>query len=164
MTTKEIEHIAYKTLWKKGTYLVYECAVPRSYQNKYHRERVDLVSYETTGIFRFYEIKNSVSDFHSSAALTFLGHYNYFIMPKSLYDKVKEEIPNHIGVWVVYEFSSRRYMECIKKPKKQELKVNSDDMKFAILQALSREYKKYRKILEEKSKDKKDKGNKGKRK
>lgn len=145
MTTKEIEHIAYNYFWKQGWYGVFECAVPRSYTNKYHRERVDFVSYETNGIFRFYEIKISKSDFHSSAKLTWLGHYNYYIMPIDLYNQVKDEIPKEIGVWVVYD---KDYIECKKKPKKCELKVNKDDMLFAMFQALSREYKKYRNILE----------------
>lgn len=149
MTTKEIEYIAYKHFWRKGWYGVFECAVPRSYINKYHRERVDLISYETTGIWRFYEIKVSKSDFYSSASLTFLGHYNYFIMPYELYEKVKKDISEGIGVWVIYEDKS---MECIKKPKKQELKVKHEDMMFSLMQALSREYKKYRKILEKQDK------------
>lgn len=162
MTTKEIEHIAYKHFWKQGWYGVLECAVPKSYDPHYHRERVDFVTYETTGIFRFYEIKITKSDFHSSAALTWLGQYNYYILPLDLYNQVKDEIPKEIGVWAVYELGNgRTYMDCVKKPKKQELKVNKEDMLFAIFQALSREYKKYRKILEKQ--DKQGKQNKSKR-
>ena len=63
MTTKDIERIAYNYLWKKGTYLVFEVAVPRAIENKYHRQRIDLLSYDTTGTYRCYEIKHSVSDF-----------------------------------------------------------------------------------------------------
>ena len=145
MTTKDVERIAYNYLWKKGTYLVFEVAVPRAIENKYHRQRIDLLSYDTTDTYRCYEIKNSVSDFYSGCKWSFIGHYNYFILNSSIYEKVKKDIPDSIGVWLVYE-SGR--MECVKKPKRQELKCRPEQMMFSMLQGLSREYKKYRKILE----------------
>ena len=150
MTTKEIENIAYNYLWKKGWYGIFEVAVPRAIVNKYHRERVDLLTYETTGIYRAYEIKNSKSDFYSKCAWSWIGHYNYFIMPYELYCEVKHDIPDDIGVWVVREYSKN--MNCVKKPKKRELLCQSYDMMFAMLQAMSREYKKYRKLLQQNSK------------
>ena len=155
MTTKDIENIVYKRFWKKGWYGVFEVAIPRAIVNKYHRERVDLLTYETSGIWRAYEIKNSTSDFYSGCKWSFIGHYNYFILNSSIYENVKKDIPDGVGVWLVYEHGS---MECVKKPKKQELKCSHEDMMFAFMQALSREYKKYRKILEKQ--DKKDKGKK----
>ena len=154
MTTKEIENIAYNYLWKKGWYGVFEVAVPRAIVNKYHRERVDFLTYETTGIYRAYEIKRDKSDFYSGHAWSWIGNYNYFIMPYKLYCDVKEDIPNDVGVWVIYENNMTR-MECIKRPKKRELLCSSEDMMFAMMQSLSREYKKYRKIKEKE--DKKDK-------
>lgn len=149
LTTKDIERIAYKHFWKKGTYLVYEVAVPRAIENKYHRQRIDLLSYDTTGVFRAYEIKNSVSDFYSGCKWSFVANYNYFILNASIYEKVKKDIPEGIGVWLVYE---KGWMECVKKPKKQELQCNKFDMLFALTQGLSREYKKYRKLLEKQNK------------
>lgn len=145
LTTKDIERIAYKHLWKKGTYLVYEIAVPRAIENKYHRQRVDLLSYDTTGVFRAYEIKNSVSDFYSCCKWSFIGNYNYFILCSSIYEKVKKDIPDNIGVWLVYESGN---MKCVKKPKRKELQCDKFDMLFALMQGLSREYKKYRKLLD----------------
>lgn len=144
MTTKDIERIAYKHLWKKGVYLCYEVAVPRAIENKYHRQRVDLLEYDSDGTFRCYEIKNSVNDFYSGCKWSFFGNYNYFILNSSIYENVKEDIPEGIGVWLVYD----GYMVCVKKPKKQELKCDKYDMLVALMQALSREYKKYRKFLE----------------
>lgn len=155
MTTKDIENIAYNYLWKKGWYGVFEVAVPRAIVNKYHRERVDLLTYETTGIYRAYEIKNSKSDFYSRCAWSWIGNYNYFIMPYKLYTEVKNDIPDGIGVWVVREYS--KSMECIKKPKRRELLCYSTDMMFSMMQAMSREYKKYRKLLEKENKNNKNK-------
>ena len=145
LTTKDIEKIIYKHFWKKGWYGVFEVAIPRAIVNRYYRERVDFLTYETTGIYRAYEIKNSISDFYSGAKWSFIGNYNYFILCSSIYEKVKKDIPEGIGIWLVYE-SGR--MECVKKPKRKELQCKSEDMMFAMLQGLSREYKKYRKLLE----------------
>lgn len=145
LTTKDIERITYKHFWKKGWYGVFEVAVPRAIINRYHRERVDFLTYETDGIYRAYEIKNSVSDFYSDAKWSLIGNYNYFILNSSIYEKVKNDIPKGIGVWLVYENGN---MECVKKPQKQELKCKPEQMMFSLMQALSREYKKYRKLLE----------------
>ena len=150
MTTKEIEHIAYNYLWKKGRYLVFEMAIPREIQNKYHRERLDLMGYDSDGTFRGYEIKRDIGDFHSGCAWSWICHYNYFIMPYDLYMKVKDEIPDGIGVWVCY--TNRKSMDCVKKPKKRELICSKESLLLAMLQALSREYKKYRKIKEQNDK------------
>ena len=153
MTTKEIENIAYNYLWKKGWYGVFEVAIPRAIVNKYHRERVDFLTYETTGVYRAYEIKRNKSDFYSGCAWSWIGNYNYFIMPYELYYEVKDNIPDGIGVWIVREYSKN--MECVKKPKRRELLCSSDDMMFAMMQSMSREYKKYRKLLEKENKTKK---------
>ena len=152
MITKEIEHALYKHLWKQGWYGVFEMAVPRAIMNKYHRERVDMFTYETNGIFRAYEIKRSKEDFYSKCAWSWIGHYNYFVMPNKLYTEVKDDIPNGIGVWCVYEGKRGLFLECVKKPKKKELLCSSEDLMFSLMQAFSREYKKYRKILEKKDK------------
>ena len=65
---------------------------------------------------------------------------------------MKDDIPKEIGVWLVYkpQKNLREYMECVKKPKKQERKFTHEQLLFALMQALSREYKKYRKLLEKK--------------
>ena len=145
LTTKDIERIIYKNFWRKGWYGVFEVAVPRAIENRYHRQRIDLLSYDTSGAYRCYEIKNSVSDFYSGCKWSFVGNYNYFILNASIYEKVKKDIPQGIGVWLVYE---NGYMKCEKKPQRQELKCKSEEMMFSLMQALSREYKKYIKLLE----------------
>lgn len=155
MTTKDIENIAYNYFWKTGWYGVFEVAVPRAIVNKYHRERLDFLTYETSGIYRAYEIKRTKEDFYSGCAWSWIGHYNYFIMPYDLYCEVKQDVPDGIGVWVVRDWTKN--MECIKKPKRRELLCSPTDMQFAMFQALSREYKKYRKLKEKE--DKTSKGN-----
>lgn len=144
MTTKDIEKIAYDYLWKKGRYMVFEMAVPREIQNKYHRERLDLIAYDSDGTFRGYEIKRNLNDFRSGCAWSWICHYNYFIMPNDLYQKIQDEIPEDIGVWVCYE--GYKVMHCVKKPKRKKLLCSKEAMLLAMLQSLSREYKKYRKL------------------
>lgn len=153
MTTKEIENIAYNHLWAKGKYLVFEVAAPRELVNKYHRERVDLLMYESSGIWKCFEIKNTVSDFRSSAKLSFWGDYNYYILNAEIYETVKDEIPNDIGVWLVHKSNnSKGWMECVKRPKKRKRLCSHESLMFALMQGLSREYKKYRKIKEQECK------------
>lgn len=77
------------------------------------KERVDYMTYDTKGIFRCYEIKVSKSDFHSPHKNSFVGHYNYYVLTKELYDQVAHEIPDWVGCYVG--------QSCVKKPKKQDI-------------------------------------------
>ena len=52
------------------------------------------------GDFYCYEVKSSVEDFHSDNGHNFLGDYNYYVMPEEVYEKVKNEIPYKVGVYV----------------------------------------------------------------
>ena len=72
-------------------------------------------------------------------------------MPVDLYPKVKEYSPDGIGVWVVNDIGT---MSCVKNPKRRELLCSKEDMLFALMQGLSREYKKYRKLIEQTDKKK----------
>lgn len=153
MTTKEIEKILYNYLWKKGWYGVYECAIPKILNRKTRRERVDMLTYETTGIYRAYEIKVSKQDLHSKAALSWIGHYNYLVITEDLIKDAKEMLPEDIGIYVVYNEIIKERVTLVRNPKKRELLCGSEHMQFAMLQALSREYKKYRKLKEQEYKN-----------
>ncbi|MCL5071911.1 MAG: hypothetical protein M1308_13610 [Actinobacteria bacterium] len=97
-------------------------------------ERVDYMTYDTKGIWRCYEIKVSKSDFQSKAKKTFVGHYNYFVMPMDLYNQVKAEIPAHIGIYAGEN--------CIKKAKKQQLIIDEQILKDSMIRSLYREAEK----------------------
>lgn len=101
---KAIRHVTRKN----GVFGCYEVTI-----GFFGKERVDYMTYDTKGIFRCYEIKVSKADFHSKAAKSFVGHYNYYVLTRELYNQVKEEIPDWIGVYV------GDY--CAKKAKKQDL-------------------------------------------
>lgn len=152
MTTKELENLLYKTLWRKGWYGVFECAIPKCLCRKVHRERVDMLTYETTGIWRAYELKISKQDLHSSAALSWIGHYNYLVVTEDLIEEAKKILPKDIGIYAAYERGSKKWIDLVRNPRKRELLCKHEDMQFAMLQALSREYKKYRKLKEQEEK------------
>jgi hypothetical protein len=160
VTTKELEHLLYKHLWRKGWYGVYECAIPKCLCRKVHRERVDMLTYETTGIWRAYELKVSKTDLHSNAALSWIGQYNYLVCTEYLVEEAKKILPKDIGIYAAYEKGNRKWIELVRNPRKRELLCSHEDMQFAMLQALSREYKKYRKLKENEEKTTKKKNSK----
>jgi hypothetical protein len=118
-----------------GTYLCFEVAMPLPLH-----ERVDLLRYDSDGTWRFYELKVSKSDFYSKNKNTFRGHYNYYVLPEQLYVQVKQDIPDIIGVYVVNKYKICRN---VKRAKKQDMRINHDELMLVFMQALSREYHKY---------------------
>lgn len=52
------------------------------------------------GDFYCYEVKSSVEDFHSKNGHNFLGDFNYYVMPEEVFEKIKNEIPYNVGVFV----------------------------------------------------------------
>ncbi len=99
------------------------------------KERVDFITYDTNGVWRCYEIKVSKVDFNSKANNTFVGHYNYYVMPLELFDQVRELVPNHIGVYTESRFIA-------KKAKKQELLIDEQVLKNSLIRSLCREAEK----------------------
>ena len=93
--TVALEKAIRRATYKMGTFGCYEVTI--GYGGK---ERVDYMTYDTKGIFRCYEVKVSKADFHSAAVKSFVGHYNYYVLTRELYDQVKEEIPDWVGVYI----------------------------------------------------------------
>lgn len=106
------------------------------------KERVDYMTYDTKGIWRCYEIKVSKADFRSKAHNTFLGHYNYYVMPRALYEEVQAEIPDHIGVFVFYG----KNVGLVKRPKRQNLGIDEQTLKNSLIRSLARDAEKLRKV------------------
>ena len=52
------------------------------------------------GDFYCYEVKSSLEDFRSKNGHNFLGEFNYYVMPEDVYEKVKDEIPFYVGVYI----------------------------------------------------------------
>ena len=114
--TLELEREIWQATHRQGVFCCYEVTI-----GWFGDERVDYLTYDTKGIWRCYEIKVSVSDFHSKAKNTFIGHFNYYVIPRELYEKVRDEIPSHVGVYVGGG--------CVKKAKRQVPKVDEQTLK-----------------------------------
>jgi len=124
--TKELEKRIYKATSKQGVFCCFEVTI-----GWFGTERVDYITYDTNDVWRCYEIKVTKSDFHSKAHTTFVGNYNYYVMPEKLYEQVKSEIPDHVGVYVGEK--------CVKRAKRQELSVDSQILKNSLIRSLSRD-------------------------
>lgn len=124
--TTELEYAIYRATKKQGIYACFEVTIGIGGD-----ERVDYMTLDSKGIYRCYEVKVSVSDFRSKAKKSFYGHFNYYVMTQELYDKVKDEIPKHIGIYIgAYS---------VKKAKRQELTISEEVLRNSLIRSLSRE-------------------------
>lgn len=135
-TTTQLEGAIYRSTRKNGTFRCFEVTIPIG-----GSERVDFMTITTKGEVRCYEVKSSKQDFYSKYKHSFFGHYNYFVMKEELYEQVKDDIPDGIGVhngsWV------------IKRPKKQRLKFKINTILWSLVRSLCRDADKYNKIATE---------------
>lgn len=113
--TKNLEKCLYYHTKKIGTFQCFEVTI-----GKFGKERVDFLTFDTDNIFRCFEVKSSVEDFESPSKHTFIGHYNYYVMPYSVFQKVEHKIPKDIGVFVF-----DRDEELLKKPNLRKIKLSS---------------------------------------
>lgn len=141
--TTQMEEVLYYYCRENGDIVVEEVSMPDE------QGIVDTLSCRLTSNAQFewrcYELKVSKADFRSKAKLSFIGHYNYFVLPEALYEKVKEDIPNPIGVMVYHQYISKEdqllpgYFTVAKKPQRQELLVDQQELLFRLITAQARE-------------------------
>lgn len=81
-----------------------------------------------------YEIKISKSDFKSKNGHNFVGHNNYYVVPKELVEKIKDLVPDDIGIIVYYPKSSdmRIYKKCVTK------EIDNTDLAIYLYNALKK--------------------------
>lgn len=127
--TKELKKILWRSTNKMGVFGCFEVTI-----GWYGRERLDYMTMDTKGIFRCYEIKVSKEDFRSRCKHTFVGHYNYYVMPSEVYEAVKDEIPDHVGVFI----AQHGYLYSVKRAKKQGVH-SSEDLKSFMIRSLCRD-------------------------
>lgn len=97
------------------------------------------------GDFYCYEVKSSVEDFHSKNGHNFLGDYNYYIMPEEVYEKVKNEIPHHVGVFVPdkMNYRGRWYdLKSVKKARRKDRDRPVSEMLLMMFRSAAREGRK----------------------
>lgn len=149
-TTKKLENLLACSFDYRKDFYVFECTIGWA-----GREIVDCIKYTVDRKIYCYEIKQSKADFHSKNALTFIGNYNYFVMPYALYEQVKDEIPLDIGVYVGVEDvrpaqreteSGTEYyaeyidglnsLHCIKTARYRELKADKEVILSSMLRSM----------------------------
>lgn len=137
--TLRLEELLWNTIRDKKLFGCLEVTI-----GWFGKERVDCLTYDTTDIFRCFEIKSSKQDFYSKSKHTFVGHYNYYVTIQELYEQVKKDIPSHIGVYIEDKTHwKRNLLKSIKPAKKQDLGVSKRILKDSLIRSLSRDAAKY---------------------
>lgn len=101
------------------------------------------------GDFSCYEIKSSVDDFHSKNGHNFIGDKNYYVMPESVFENVKNEIPYFVGVLCprqVFSGSSTYQLVVVKNAKKHDRTKSVSEMLLMMWRSSRREIVKARRI------------------
>lgn len=127
-----MERAIYKATSKMGVFGCFEVTI-----GWFGKEIVDYLTYDTKGTWRCFEIKVSKADFHSKAHNTFIGHFNYYVMPKELFNEVINDIPSHVGVYVGGTL--------LRRPKRQPLGEDEQVLKDSLIRSLARDAEKLHK-------------------
>lgn len=93
------------------------------------------------GDFYCYEIKSSVEDFHSNNGHNFMGDYNYYIMPREVFEAIKNEIPWRIGVYVPESMRDRKYLVSVKKSQRNDRSRPCSEMLLMMFRSANRDKK-----------------------
>ena len=101
----------------------------------YGKQRVDFMTMDSKDVFRCYEIKISKSDFKSKHGHNFVGHFNYYVVPKELYESIKNEVPKEVGVYIW----NGKYLSLVKRAKRKELEVDISILKNSMIRSLYRD-------------------------
>ena len=94
------------------------------------------------GDFYCYEVKSSVEDFHSKNGHNFIGDFNYYVMPEDVYEKIKNEIPYAVGVYVPEKMNYRGKwydLKSVKKARRQDRARPVSEMLLMMFRSVARE-------------------------
>ena len=127
--TKRLEMAIWNATNKQGVFGCFEVTI-----GWFGKERVDYMTFDTKGDFRCYEIKVTKADFHSACHNSFVGNLNYYVLPPDLYEEVKEEIPDHVGVYIVRDGFARNIKRASRRPAQ-----DPDTLKASMIRSLCRE-------------------------
>ena len=103
------------------------------------KEIVDFMSYDTNkDTFRCYEIKVTMTDFHSKAKKSWYGNYNYLVLSEDLYSEKPlswwiTQIEEGIGIIVINTSTTEK--QTVVKSKKKDI---TDDTKILLRNSLIR--------------------------
>lgn len=110
-----------------------------------HQVRVDYMKFKPKnntvsgiekGDFYCYEIKSCVADFNSKNGHNFIGDFNYYVMPKELYEQVNQRIPYNVGVLIPSKCGT---LESIKKAKRTDRTRAVNEMLLMMFRSANRD-------------------------
>lgn len=99
---------------------------------------VDFICIDIDGArtIRCYELKISKSDFLSDAKKSFVGDFNYYVIPTELWSSVKGYVEKGVGVWVVDKHGR---ISVKKNAQRMRCRLDRGRVMGKILRALNRE-------------------------
>lgn len=106
--------------------------------------RVDFMKFEPVnnsvsgiekGDFYCYEVKSSVEDFHSKNGHNFIGEYNYYFMPRDVFEKVRDEIPFMTGVLC----PEGHELKSVKHARRKDRTISAIEMLFMMFRSAARD-------------------------
>lgn len=145
--TREIELNFLLKLHLDGERAINECTLGR-------HGIVDIISYSSKNVYEIkpgnknrtrtrppvwkcYEIKTSKADFHSPSKWTFVGHYNYFVIPEKLFRTIEKDVPKGVGV-ITYNEEHKYFTSKVRATKAKPL-MRDDDLISEVMSSMSRE-------------------------
>ena len=153
--TRDLETTLYAYWQAQGATAVEEVTMPDDFG------MVDTLvrqKQQSETIWRCFELKVTKADFHSHAQLSFVGHYNYFVLTQRLYKAVAAEISAGIGVLVYQPFSKAAIkasavpvvtpgtLTIAKPARRQTLQVPEDQLTDRFIASLNREVVKAKQV------------------
>lgn len=108
--------------------------------------------------WRCFELKVTKADFHSGAKWSFVGDYNYFVLPATLYPKVEADVPAGIGVMTYRAYSKAAMaastlpvitpgqLTVVRPPRRQALQVPPVELETRFVASLNREVQKAKQV------------------
>ena len=112
-----------------------------------HMVRVDYMKFSPVnntvsgiekGDFYCYEVKSSVADFNSKNGHNFIGDFNYYVMPVEVFERVQNDIPYKVGVFVPGKYG----LISAKKAKRQDRDKPMSEMLLMMYRSSRRDTKK----------------------
>ena len=103
------------------------------------KPRNNTVSGIESGEFYCYEVKSSVEDFHSKHGHNFIGDYNYYVMPLSVYEDVKGEIKHNIGVLCLDMENKGKGLYSVKRAKRKDRNRPVSEMLLMMFRSANRD-------------------------
>lgn len=154
--TLDLEKTLYAYWEEQGAVAVEEVAMPDD------AGIVDTLVIQTDAqeehTWRCFELKVTKSDFHSTAKLSFVGHYNYFVLTAQLYPQVQAEIPAGVGVMTYRAFDKKAIaaaivpvttpgaLTIVRPARRQDLQVADTAITERFIASLNREVVKAKRV------------------